>query len=793
MTGGMAHPRQVQLKQTIKSNEMKINLIGTFLILASLFSACNMKKYDDIPVTIIPIPLELEQHKGAFVLNKQTSISYSEKLASSKDAIELFAENLRGVSGFDILAGDKSLSNAININIDETISSNPEAYKLEVNSELVSLTGQSDAGVFVGLQTLRQLLPKQVEGKEQSDIDWVIPNVSIYDEPRFAWRGMHLDVSRHFFSKAYVKRFIDQLALYKMNRFHWHLTDDQGWRIEIKKYPALTEKGAYRTHNKHDKVCIERAKDNPDMVINPAFYSEINGEKMYGGYYTQEDIKEVVAYASKKGIMVIPEIDMPGHFKAAIDNYPYVSCFGKAGWGETFSSPLCAGKEESFQMVEDILSEVIELFPAPYFHIGADEVEKTNWKKCPDCQARIKNEKLHDEHELQSYFVHRVENFLNSKGKKMIGWDEILEGGMSESATMMYWRGWVPNAPIEAAKQGNDVIMSPTSHCYFDYAQNSGTLQHVYEFEPIPDGVNEKEAKHIIGGQANIWTEYIPSDARADYMSMPRMVALSEALWSDKNQKEWNHFFKRLSSHFERLDIMSINYRIPEIEGLYDSHVFVGSDTIRLTHVIKDQEIRFTTDGSIPTIESQKYTEPIIISEPITFSARPFSKAGRGGDILKAEFVKTNYIPAVKEEALGFGLDFKYYEGRGWRSVKDIGKKDRMVEAGTISTFNLPEKAIKKQSSYALVYNGFIKVEADGVYTFSLLCDDAGVLTIANQLVIDNDGMHPPRKKIGQIALSKGFHPIELQYIEGGGGGTMRLSMLKNGNFEPLNASVLYR
>lgn len=773
---------------------MKKNLFNICLILIVLFSACSKNKYDHLPVNIIPAPQKMEQHEGAFILDGKTTIYYSEKISKSKDAIEVFAKNLRMVSGYGLsFIENKKGKNIIYIDIDETISTNPEAYQLEVNSRSVSLIGQSDAGVFVGLQTLRQLLPNQIEAKEPSHIDWVIPNLSINDEPRFSWRGMHLDVSRHFFSKEFVKRFIDQMALYKMNRFHWHLTDDQGWRIEIKKYPELTKKGAYRFENNHDKACIESAKDNPNMEINPDFYKEINGERMYGGFYTQEDIKEIVAYATERGIMVVPEIDMPGHFKAAIDNYPEVSCFGATGWGNTFSSPLCAGKEETFKMVENIISELVELFPAPYFHIGADEVEKTNWKKCPNCQARIKSEKLHDEHELQSYFVHRVEKYLNSKGKKMIGWDEILEGGMSESATMMFWRGWVPSAPIQAAQQGNDVIMSPTSHCYFDYGQNSGTLQHVYEFEPVPEELNEEDAKHIIGGQANIWTEYIPSDAQADYMSMPRMIALAEALWTTKDQKDWNSFFKHLSAHFERLDLMNINYRIPEIEGLYDSHVFVETDTIRLSHIIEDQVIRYTMDGSAPSIQSEKYSEPIIISKTVTFSARPFSKTGREGDILKSEFIKTDYIPSVVRKDLSSRLNYDYYEGSSWKSVNDIGKNDSKIETGTISTFDLPKIAIRKKSNYVVDYTGFIKVDKDGVYTFSLLCDDAGVLSIANQVVVDNDGMHAPRKKIGQIALAKGFHPIQLQYIEGGGGGILKLNLLSDGGFNPVKAEMLSR
>lgn len=773
---------------------MKSVFINFALVVLLLLSACTPKDTKMYPVNVIPQPVSMEQKAGAFHLNEKTQIVILPNAKEATGAVELFVEMLQNTSGFSLQLTNQPISkNCILIDTNSEISLNPEAYTIEVSDRLVKLTGQSAKGIFMGLQTLRQLLPKEVESKEQLVTDWTIPNVTINDEPRFSWRGMHFDVSRHFFSKEYMKRFIDYMALYKMNRFHWHLTDDQGWRIEIKKYPELTEKGAFRTENNHDKACNERAKENPDMAINPAFFTEKAGKKVYGGYYTQEDIKEIVAYATKKGIMVIPEIDMPGHFKAAIDNYPGVSCFGEAGWGHTFSSPLCPGKEETFKMVEDILNEVIALFPAPYFHIGADEVEKSNWEKCKDCQARIKKEGLHDEHELQSYFVKRVEKYLNSKGKKMIGWDEILEGGMSETATMMYWRGWVPNAPIEAAKQGNDVIMTPTSHCYFDYAQNSGTLQHVYEFEPVPDGLSTEESKHILGGQANIWTEYIPSDARADYMSMPRMMALAEALWTPKEQKEWTNFFERIGNHFDRLDVMKVNYRIPDIGGLYESHVFVNTDTINLTSVISDQEIRYTTDGTIPSISSKLYEGPIVVKESMKFAARPFSKAGLGGDVLKATFTKTEYLKATKNEKAAEGLNYTYYEGSSWKGVADIGKKDKKVDTGVIGGFNLPEKAQIKKTSFAVVYSGYIKVEKDDVYTFSLLCDDAGVLWVGNEVVVDNDGMHAPSKKIGQVALSKGYHPIKLEYIEGGGGGTLKLEMLSNdGTFNEVSSKALF-
>jgi hexosaminidase len=771
-------------------NKLQFLLVAILL----LFVGCTQPNSKHYPVTIIPAPLKMEIQAGAFLVNENTTLWLNGLNEEAIKCAGVFFNQLRTASGFPLKIIDEvKEKNVFELNIDHTINDHPEAYHLDVSHDKVKLTGSSWRGLFLGMQSLRQLLPNEVELENRADVEWLIPAVNINDVPRFTWRGMHLDVSRHFFSKQYIKQFLDYMALYKMNTFHWHLTDDQGWRIEIKKYPELTEKGAFREINNHDKVCNERAKENPDFVITPEFFKEVDGKKLYGGYYTQEDIKEIVAYAAARNIMVVPEIDMPGHFKAAIDNYPEVSCFGRPDWGHTFSSPLCAGNEEAYKLVENILLEVMELFPSPYMHIGADEVEKTNWKKCKKCQSRIKKEKLADEHELQSYFVHRIEKFINSKGKKMIGWDEILEGGMSESATMMYWRGWVPNAPKEAVEQGNDVIMSPTSHCYFDYEQNKGTLEHLYGFDPVPDGLTEEQAERIIGGQGNIWTEYIPSEARADYMAMPRMIALSEALWTPKEKKNWGNFFDRIGSHFNRLDVMMVNYRIPDIGGLYDSQVFINSDTISLTSQVEDQEIRYTIDGTTPTKNSHLYAGPIVVNQSMTFKARPFSKAGVGGDVLFSEFKKQIPIKSVELNKSEPGVECIYFEGKSWKNVSDIGIKDVKKGTYTLPAIVLPAIAKKRRTNYALKYKTYIKVDRDDVYTFSLLCDDAGVLKIGNQIVIDNDGMHAPVKKVGQIALTKGLHPLELDYIEGGGGGTLKLKILnENKVFTELDASVLY-
>lgn len=428
--------------------------------------------------------------------------------------------------------------------------------------------------MFYGIQTLSQLILKDTLVNNASS-ELAIPAVNITDAPRFEYRGMMLDVCRHFFSVEFVKKYIDILALHKMNTFHWHLTDDQGWRIEIKKYPRLTEIGAYR-----------------NGTITGHYPGDGNDQKRYGGFYTQDEIKDIVAYAADRHITVIPEIELPGHSSAAIAAYPYLSCFPeeptkipndmmsikgreiqKSGtpkivqetWG-VMDDVYCAGKESTFEFLENVLSEVITIFPSEYIHIGGDECPKGNWERCSSCQDRIKELGLKDEHELQSYFVHRIEKFLNSKGKSIIGWDEITEGGLSPSATVMYWRGWIKDVPEKVAAQGNDIIMTPTGYSYFDAYQvdkddqdteplaigGYTSVEKVYSFEPIPKNVTAAQQKQFLGAQANLWTEYITTEDHAEYMVLPRMAALSEVVWSPKESKDWTSFHSRLP-HLTRI------------------------------------------------------------------------------------------------------------------------------------------------------------------------------------------------------------------------------------------------
>lgn len=502
---------------------------------------------------------------------------------------------------------------------------NKESYQLMVYSDSIVIAAKDDAGVFYGIQSLAQMLP--VDWNEETQI----PLCEIEDSPRFPYRGMHLDVCRHFYSVDFVKKYIDLMARYKLNTFHWHLTEDQGWRIEIKKYPKLTEIGAWR------------------MQLDTATGDSIR----YGGFYTQEQIKDVVKYAADRYITIIPEIELPGHARAALAAYPQFSCSQKQlpvanTWG-VFEHVYCAGNDATFDFLEGVLDEVIELFPSTYIHIGGDECPKEAWKKCDKCQARIKAEGLKNEHELQSYFIQRIEKYLLTKNRKIIGWDEILEGGLAPEATVMSWRGI--KGGIAAAKQHHDVIMTPGTHCYFDHYQANPkyephaiggytTVKKVYSYEPIPSELNKEEAKYILGAQANMWTEYIPSEHHLEYMLLPRMLALAEVDWTMPENKNWNDLNRRLQAQFLKFDREGTNY----CPGDYTVHFEMvanpngGDSLLEMSSEIYQAEIHYTLNNrSEPRDLSPIYSEPLEIEPGDSVKASIFEngKAVHGFSVFK--------------------------------------------------------------------------------------------------------------------------------------------------------------
>ena len=532
------------------------NLLFLFIFASLLLTQCApTQKY-----SIIPAPKQLTPADGFFTLDTATVIEFPKE---DKDVVLVvdFLKNLVMQSSGILLKEESSSvhSGKISFVLDAKMAGPEGHYKLNISPDKVEIISASALGLFYGVQTFRQLLPPQIESRQiVNNIEWKAPCVQIDDEPRFRYRGLHLDVARHFFPVSFIKKYIDLIALHKMNTFHWHLTEDQGWRIEIKKYPLLTRVGAQR-----DETLIGHGHYKPYRFDG----------KPYGGYYTQEEVKEVVKYARSRFVSVIPEIEMPGHSLAALAAYPELGCTGgpykvATRWG-IFKDVYCAGNEKVFEFMENVLSEVVELFPGKYIHIGGDECPKDQWKLCPKCQARIKAEGLKDEHELQSYFIKRIEKFLLTKGRNIIGWDEILEGGLAPKATVMSWRGI--KGGIEAAKQKHEVIMSPVSHCYLNFYQSDPkgemlaiggftTLKKSYSFEPVPQELSTDEQKYIVGVQGNVWTEYIIIPEHVEYMAFPRACALAEVGWTAKEKKDWDSFQLRLDKHKLRLAELFVNF-----------------------------------------------------------------------------------------------------------------------------------------------------------------------------------------------------------------------------------------
>jgi hexosaminidase len=636
-------------------------VVLVLLCCAGFWGCQPSKTFTESEIALIPQVQKMSIGESSFKFTKGTQLiveNVDQQIIASQ-----FANFLERATGWklQVVVGGNEGGNQVYFKTEQLMG--PEAYSLEVTKNRIEVKASKPAGFFYAMQTLRQLLPVEIEGSQkQGKMEWLVPAVSINDSPAFKWRGYMLDVSRHFFPKEDVLRMIDNLALHKINTFHFHLVDDQGWRIEIKKYPKLTEIGAWRV-DREDKHWNSRPKQEA-------------GEKAtYGGFYTQDDIKEIVAYAQERFITVVPEIEMPAHVTSALAAYPQYSCTGGPftvlpGGVWPITDIYCAGKDSTFLFLEDVLTEVIDLFPSKYIHIGGDEATKTEWEKCPDCKKRIKTEKLKDVKELQSYFIKRIEKFVNSKGKILLGWDEILEGGLPAEATVMSWRGF--NGGVEAANQGHDVVMTPNSDCYIDYYQGPMDqeplaiggylpLSKVYSFNPVPEELSAEGAKHILGGQANLWTEYVPNLKHAEYMTFPRIAALAEALWSPKETRNWEDFSRRIQQFMKRYDQLGINYAKSayKVTAKAEFNAEKKQLGVSLSSELAGVDIHFTTDGTEPTVLSTLYTEPVLLDKTSTLKACSFVNGNPAEKSLSQSFNINKATVKPVKYAIPFNENYK--------------------------------------------------------------------------------------------------------------------------------------
>ena len=647
--------------------------IKKFLCISVLWVvACQSQKevaFTESDLNVIPRPQSLTLGKGSFRFTKETAFVIDPALMPAQRS---FLKQFEKASGFRFSVQKVALlTNYVVIDTDTSLPK--EGYTLTVNSKEIIIKAGGYNGALYALETLRQLLPKEFESTTPVKTDWAVPAVTITDAPQYAWRGLMLDVSRHFFPKEYILKTLDRMAMLKLNTFHFHLVDNEGWRIEIKKYPKLTEVGAWRV-DQEDKVWDERTPNSANAFANPT-----TGPKKYGGFYTQEDIKEIVAYASARGITVIPEIEMPAHAMSAIAAYPELSCHKRpigvpSGAVWPITDIYCAGQEETFTFLEDVLTEVMELFPSKYIHVGGDEATHTEWEKCFKCQGRMKDHHLKDVHQLQSYFIKRINDFLVSKGRTLVGWDEIMDGGLANNAVVMNWRGI--EVGKKALEQGNPVVL--TSDCYIDNYQglpdyepqaNGGyvTLKKLYHYSLEKENLSPALQKNILGTQANLWAEHVGSTEHSEYMLFPRLLALAEISWTTDNLKNWDNFINRTQAFMKRLDVMKVNYArsmyqvVPTVENQK------GNIFLKLDCEVPNADIRYAL-GDTPMEKATKYHQPIALNRSTTFKATVFS--GKATNTITTGEV--TFHKAIDKKVSYSPLYHKSYQGQGEATLTNI-------------------------------------------------------------------------------------------------------------------------
>jgi hexosaminidase len=739
--------------------------------------------------TIIPAPNFYKTNGDSLAIKGQIQIKFEKQKCTAKELKT--AQILENILNSKV--PNKGSDIKILFNTTDNTLANKESYKISITSKGIFVTGQEE-GLFYAVQSLLQLLPNHLSGNNELKL----PCVAIEDQPRYSYRGLQLDVSRHFFSTAVIKDLINQMSYYKLNNFHWHLTDDQGWRIEIKKYPKLTEIGSKRAQtlvgNKFERF--------------PRFFDG----NPYGGFYTQEEIKEVVQYAQEHYVNIIPEIEMPGHASAAVAAYPNLACFPSPdfkvieSWG-VFEDVFCAGKEETFVFLQDVLDEVLLLFPSNYIHIGGDECPKTKWKQCPNCQKRIKELGLKDEHELQSYFVKRMEKYLNANGRQIFGWDEILEGGLAPNAAVMSWRG--ESGGISAAKQKHPVIMTPEDYVYFDHNQGYSlqeplsvgrltTLEEVYQYNPTPThDLTPEEQLYIKGVQANLWSEYLTSPAKLNYMLYPRLFALAEIAWTKTENKNYNNFMlNRIPYHLEKLEMQKRLYKVPTPLGIEDTALIASKYVLDVKPTIKNGQIFYTIDGYNPDETSNRYEKPVTINIPKgeyrIIKTVQISESGKRSSISKIIIKNSDVIPSIPIQPTKQGLKFHYYQSF-FQQTNELDTANPLRSGIHTESIGIKNYKTKEIRYFGLKLEGYIYVDETASYTFSCIADDGAKIFIDNDLIVDNDGRHWINEAFGAVKLEKGFHKINISYFDADGSTELKCHIQQEGKEkQEIKSSQLY-
>lgn len=744
-------------------------------------------------VSIIPQPKSVETTSERFVLRRGTRLSFTDDAKIERTAHAL-ADKLND-AGAKIKferAGKQSAKSGIVLQLLPDTTMPEGSYLLTVDAKRVLIHASTPAGIFYGVQTLYQLLPPEVvAGKPVNAKSLTIPGVRIEDEPRFQWRGYLLDVSRHFQSKDFVKKLLDWMAFHKLNVFQWHLTDDQGWRVEIKKYPKLTEVGAWR--------------DEPEYP-----------GRRYGGFYSQQDIREVVKYAADRYITIVPEIEMPGHAGAALASYPQLSCSSEPTTVAAFyhyppdkefgppSGPdvMCVCRESLYPFLSDVLKEVMDLFPGPYLHFGGDEVDPTVWAASPECADVMRRENMTNAAQLQSPFSARMANHISSQGRRVVGWDEILQGNPPKSTVIMAWRQ--PEFGIAGAKAGYDVVMTPEDFLYFDHAQSDDPkhpiafsdditpVSQVYSYEPVPAGLDAQLATHIIGVQANLWTELAYSSERLELLTFPRMSALAEVAWSSAHSRNWEDFQRRMTVQLRRYDALGIGYykEIPRPRVLHEQVVFIGNMQLTVPAPTPDMRVHYTLDGSEPTAQSPTVGGPLSFNDDVVLKLRTVTSAGDMSSVTTVTLDRQEPRKGETLPGLLPGIHYIYVE-KNLATAKELTDNCIPTREGTLPTFQIPDGS--RPTDFGVGFEGYLRVDNEGVYTFYTKSDDGSLLYIGDQLMVNNDGDHGSVDRSGSIALGAGYHPIRVLYVQHGGGSALEVSMEGPGTAkQTLPPEVLY-